>query len=279
MPMRSKPLADLLGSLPPDQGFALIPNRKLYELYAWMLHCRLLAERMPALAHEDGFAPTGDAVGFEAARVACALDLGSADTLAPGPHALMPCFVKGLPMASLHGLLKSSQTRVPWARYKIVSPALSLEEQLDRVLAAAAANRSTKSRKVAVAFCGDYAAARTSLRKAMARAGKEKLPVLFVCRNAVDGEDAAAVAARCGLPGIAADLSDAVAIYRVATESLAHARRGNGATLIECRPWPLVAEAADPLLLMEQALKRRGIFSAKLKAQTAAVFKRQFAVR
>jgi TPP-dependent pyruvate/acetoin dehydrogenase alpha subunit len=279
MPMRSKPLTDLLRTLPPDEGFALISNRKLFEIFATMLHCRLLVEQLPALVHEGGFAPTGDAPGFEAERIACTIDLLGADTLAPGAQALAPCIVKGLPMASLHALARSAATRTPWSRYRLIAPALPLEEQLERALNAAAVNKAEKKKKIAVALCGDYATAKPALRKAMARAGKQKLPVLFVCRNTVDGEDAAASATRYGLPGIAADLNDAVALYRVATESIAHARRGNGATLIECRPWPLADTPADPIALIEQALIRRRIFSARLKAQTAALFKRQFAVR
>lgn len=279
MPMRPQPLAALLSSLPPDEGFALIPNRKLFMIYAAMLHSRLLAKRLPALVRATGFAPIGDRIGFEAMCVASTIDLTAADTLAPGEHALAPCYGKGLPMADLHALAKSAAARVAWSRYRLVAPSLPLEEQLERALNAAAVNKAQQKKKIAVALCGDYATAKPALRKAMARASKEKLPVIFVCSNAVDGEDAAAAATRHGFPGIAADLQDAVAIYRVATESIAHARRGNGATLIECRPWPLADLPADPLTVIEQALTRRRLFSAKLRTQTAAVFKRQFAVR
>lgn len=279
MPMRPQPLAALLCSLPPDQGFALIPNRKLFAIYAAMLHSRLLVERLPALLREGGLAPFGDVAGFEAMRVASTIDLTSADTLAPGEHALVPCYGKGLPGTTLHALAKSAAARVAWSRYRLIAPTFSLEEQLERALNAAAVNKAAKKKKIAVALCGDYAAAKPALRKAMARAGQQKLPVIFVCSNTADGEDAAATAARHGLPGIAADLHDAVAIYRVATESIAHARRGNGATLIECRPWPLADLPADPLAVIEQALTRRRLFSARLRAQTAAIFKRQFAVR
>ncbi len=112
----------------------------------------------------------------------------------------------------------------------------------------------------------------------MAQAGKNKLPVLFFCYTATDGEEIAATTTRHGFPGIVVESHDPVAVYRVVTESVAHARRGNGPTLIECRPWPVGGASADPLERMEQALIRRGIFSAQLRRQTVAAFKRLLSV-
>jgi TPP-dependent pyruvate/acetoin dehydrogenase alpha subunit len=276
----AKPIAALARALPPDQGFALIPNRKLYEIYAAMLHCRLLGERLQRPATKrSSFGPIAGSIGNEAVIAAAAIDLDRADTLAPGPGALVPCFVKGLPLASIRALLSPAKARIPWARYRIVPPALPLAAQIEHALDAAQANKTAKNGKTAVAFCGDTATSAELLQQAMARAGKKKLPILFVCHTAADGDEIAATALGHGLPGIVVEAHDAVAVYRVVTESMAHARRGNGPTLIECRPWPLADAPADPLALMEQALSRRGIFTARLKSQTAAVFKQAFAVR
>ena len=273
-----KPITDLALSLPADKGFALIPNRRLYEIYALMLHSRLLSERLPSLARNGGF-PLADTLGQEAPMVAATIDLTRGDTLAPGARDLAPCFLKGLPLASIRALVAGGKPRIVWSRYGIVPPTLELEAQLEETLAAAAAHRAAKDGKIAVAFCGDSAANPALLRKALRRAGKEKLPILFVCSTAVDGEEIANLADHYGFPGIVAEAHDAVAVYRVVTESMAHARRGNGATLIECRPWPLADAVADPLEKMKVALKRRGIFTARLKTQTAAAFKRLLAVR
>ncbi|MDR3725259.1 MAG: thiamine pyrophosphate-dependent enzyme [Terracidiphilus sp.] len=274
-----KPIADLALSLPADKGFALIPNRRLYELYALMLHSRLLAERLPSLARNGSFGPLADTCGQEAPIVAATIDLTRGDTLAPGAGALVPCYLKGLPLASIRALIAGGKSRIVWSRFGLVSPTLALEAQLEQALAAAAAHRAAKSGKIAVAFCGDSAANPALLRKALRRAGKEKLPILFVCSTATEDEEIAGLADRYGFPGIVAEAHDAVAVYRVVTESMAHARRGNGATLIECRPWPLADAIADPLEKMEAALKRRGIFTARFKTQTAAAFKRLLAVR
>jgi TPP-dependent pyruvate/acetoin dehydrogenase alpha subunit len=274
-----KSIADLAFSLPADKGFALIPNRRLYELYALMLHSRLLAERLPDLARHGGFAPTAGTHGQEAPIVAATIDLSRGDTLAPGESALVPCYLKGVPLASIRTLAAGGKPRIAWSRYGVVPPTLGFETQLEQALAAAASHCAAKNGKIAVAFCGDMAANLALLRKAMRRAGKEKLPILFVCSTAADGEEIAGLADHYGFPGIAAEAHDALAVYRVVTESMAHARRGNGATLIECRPWSLADAVADPLEKMEAALKRRGIFTARLRTQTAAAFKRLLTVR
>jgi len=73
---------------------------------------------------------------------------------------------------------------------------------------------------------------------------------------------ASALAHRCGVPGIAVDANDAVAIYRVAQESIARARAGGGAALIECVPFAVQGAkvpAGDALLSMEGYLLHRGI--------------------
>lgn len=272
----TKSIAALARALPADQGFALIPNRKLYELYAIMVHCRILSERLLRSRQADVWPETR---GLEAALVAATLDLDRDDTLAPGAGSLASCFVKGLPLASVRALLSAARARISWERYKILSPALPFETQLEAALQAAEAHRAAKNKKMAVVFCADSAAHLPLLKKAFARAGKEKLPILFLVFAEEEKDSITELANRAGFPGIVADEHDAVAVYRVVTESAAHARRGNGATLIECRPWPLTEATSDPIAKMEEALKRRGIFSRQLKTQTAALFKRALSVR
>jgi TPP-dependent pyruvate/acetoin dehydrogenase alpha subunit len=76
-----------------------------------------------------------------------------------------------------------------------------------------------------------------------------------------------------GFPAIAVDGNDVVAVYRVATESIAHARRGNGPTLIECMVER--SKSHDPIRKMEAYLMRRGLFSKGMKVEIADRFTRQ----
>lgn len=86
-------------------------------------------------------------------------------------------------------------------------------------------------------------------RKVLAFTEEQLLPVLFVVLPATQrrGADAkatrpgamSAVAQRNGIPGMAVDADDAVALYRVAQEAIARARVGGGAALMECVPFLL----------------------------------------
>jgi TPP-dependent pyruvate/acetoin dehydrogenase alpha subunit len=108
------------------------------------------------------------------------------------------------------------------------------------------------------------------------------LPILFVCQNSLPTkpgslkrqtrvEEIAAQA--CGFPAIPVDGGDVMAVYRVATEAIAHARKGNGPTLIECRAER--SKAHDPILKMEAYLTRKCLFSEKLKLEVATSFTKE----
>ncbi|MGA3136616.1 MAG: thiamine pyrophosphate-dependent enzyme [Terracidiphilus sp.] len=94
-------------------------------------------------------------------------------------------------------------------------------------------------------------------------------------------------------PAITVDGNDIVAVYRVASEAIAHARKGNGPTLIECQTGrsdghseigsgkfrdPAEVErwkAGDPILKMEKYLIRKGLFSEEFKKQIAGEFSKE----
>ena len=108
--------------------------------------------------------------------------------------------------------------------------------------------------------------------------------------------DIAQKAQAYGFPGITVDGNDVVAVYRVASEAIAHARKGNGPTLIECKTYrwyghseidpakyrdPEEVErwkANDPILNMEKYLMRKGLFSEEYKQKVAAEFSKELGV-
>jgi TPP-dependent pyruvate/acetoin dehydrogenase alpha subunit len=68
---------------------------------------------------------------------------------------------------------------------------------------------------------------------------------------------------RWGVPGIPVDAGDAVALYRVAQESLGRTRGGDGPVLIECVDYRAEGKAktatADPLVSMKEFLLTRKV--------------------
>lgn len=100
--------------------------------------------------------------------------------------------------------------------------------------------------QVSVTFFGDGASNEGSFHESLNLASALKLPVIFVCENNQYGEftpsiktmnikDIADRAKGYGIPGIIADGTDALAMYDVAVEAVARARRGQGPTLIEAK--------------------------------------------
>ena len=93
--------------------------------------------------------------------------------------------------------------------------------------------------------------------------------------------------------GITVDGNDVVAVYRVAQEAIARARRGQGPTLIECKTYrwyghseidpakyrdPEEVErwkAKDPIANMEKYLTGKGLFSAEWKQEIVDGFNKE----
>jgi pyruvate dehydrogenase E1 component alpha subunit len=113
--------------------------------------------------------------------------------------------------------------------------------------AALAAKRLEKDR-VTVCFFGEGAANEGAVHEAMNMAAIWDLPVLYVCENNLYAAstpvsvtfkivDIADRAAAYGLPGVVVDGNDVEAVYEVAGEAVARARRREGPTLIEAKTY------------------------------------------
>ena len=222
-------------------GFSILSNEKLLQLYRTMLECRALGELAPVAS---SFA------GREAVVVGAARDLLPTDSLAAAPGDLFAGYLRNRTLGQpLEGLF--SGTAQP-----------SMAAQLKRALSAAAGGKKSGSGRIAAAFAtGDLSGAIWS--KAVARADGEGLPILFICQAPHNSQSGR-------IPVIPVDGHDAVAVYRVATEAITHARKGNGATIIEC-----IFDAggeAYALRRMEEYLTRKSLFRAAWKRKIAAEF-------
>src|SRR6185437_900121 len=210
------------------RGFSLISDEKFRQLYAALLQCEMLDQRLRAV---QGYQPW---TGREAASAAVSACLRRGDSITPTP--------RGLLAHSLHsGALALSS--VP------LSPA----KQLAAANQQAAHHKRENKGNVTAVFTP--AAAPSAMSKIFAAAASRSLPVLYILEGATPPEEACH-----GIPVIRVDASDTVALYRVAYESITRAREGGGPTILECAAWPADPEPADPLQKLEQYLTAKKLF-------------------
>src|SRR5438445_10544910 len=105
-----------------------------------------------------------------------------------------------------------------------------------------------RSKNVAVAFFGDGGVNNGAFHEGVNMAAIWRLPVLFVCENnqfatevpfayAAGNPNVAERGAAYGLPAVAVDGNDVLATHKAAGEAIDQARKGGGATLLECRTY------------------------------------------
>ena len=233
----------------------MISPEKLHALYATMVKCRLALETV-------GLSKRGTGCG-EAAYAAAAADLGRGDTLhATSQHALAR-LARGAAFArTVVELERATRART------------GAETQLAAACEAAQSHKRAKKGRVAMVFAGDAEARAGAWKKALTLAARRGLPMLFVSlRSAgeapvfLDSETVPVEAMAFGVPLITVDGNDAVAVYRVAYESLARARQLSNPTLIDC-----VCDGADGIAAMEAWLGTRGLLTpAKKRSIRASV--------
>jgi 2-oxoisovalerate dehydrogenase E1 component len=121
---------------------------------------------------------------------------------------------------------------------------------------------SAKFRKtdgVAVSFFGDGATNHAAFHEAINFAGVRRAPAVFVCENNLYATatalsavtlnpEIATRAAAYGIPGVAVDGNDVVAVFQAARDAVERARRGDGPTLIEAKTYRTVGHhEGDPV--------------------------------
>ena len=124
---------------------------------------------------------------------------------------------------------------------------------------AAISAKHRKTGDVAVAFFGDGATNHSAFHESLNFAGFMRAPVIFVCENNLYATatalsdvtlnpEIATRAAAYGIPGVAVDGNDVVAMWRAMKTASERARRGEGPTLIEAKTYRTVGHhEGDPV--------------------------------
>jgi TPP-dependent pyruvate/acetoin dehydrogenase alpha subunit len=288
-PMKKREVKPGVAITPPGDGeFSLIPHNKLLELYAAMLKCRMIADAISK--GKKSARRKRSALISEAVTVGVTIDLQAGDAISPTAFDLTPCAFRGIALKTLLRWWANPSARVPRviSHANVISPAASTTARLEAALRMAAHFRSTNSGSVVVFFTGpdtlrskpafSPTLSRERLRSFLLRAAAGRLPILFVRQGNPDGDDFLPISEQCGVPGMVVDCDDVVAVYRIASETLAHARRGNGPTLIDSKPWQLndrgrkTRKLRDSIGKMELYLSEKGLAYKSIKKRIGKEF-------
>lgn len=236
-----------------------IKKGDLLSLYREMVNIRRTEEQL-ARSYQSGNIPGAchTYVGQEAVAVGVCAHLRPDDVVFSTHRGHGHALAKGVPprevMAELFGRATGC-SRGRGGSMHLFSPEVGLMGTTGivgpNILQATGAGYSFKLRKtdqVSVGFFGDGAVSNGAFHEGVNLAGIWDLPVIYVCENnlyatevpfetATRNTDVAERARSYGIPGIAVDGNDVLAVYEAAEAAVARARAGKGPTLIEGRTY------------------------------------------
>jgi TPP-dependent pyruvate/acetoin dehydrogenase alpha subunit len=259
----------------------LVPHKKLRQMFVAMTEMRVLDEHISRLQRK--VRPEKrliSAHGQEACRVSTAIDLEAGDLVSDSQAGVAMEVVAGTKAGSLLAQVAELTAQKKDAKTPAKHPAgerqmpwiADAEERLMMALGAALSFRTLRRTNVVVAYVYRSEVSNGVWKQSLELAAKFELPVIFVVlpeprtgkKSRKDIRELSAKAREHGVPGIPVDASDAVALYRVAQESIGRIRGGGGAVLIEGVAWHSGKDkdaVADPIVLMRKALIDRKVAS------------------
>jgi TPP-dependent pyruvate/acetoin dehydrogenase alpha subunit len=277
-------MGEMAGSLAGESP--LVPNRTMQRIYEGMVQSRMLGDWQQV---QRGKSKAPATFGQEACRASVLIGMGEGDLVSDHAGFRASALLLGGELGEIAAGADQKVTAYAGVPGLLPSPK-DVGERLHLACGAALALRRLKLAGVVVVFA-EAAEVKPSLwREILRLAAEEELAMLFVALASGKGSKAAKLheafvlsdrATAHGVPGIPVDAADAIALYRVAQESIGRARAGGGPALMECiSPLalrPLIKKQAggfeaDPVAWMGEMLLRRGVCGEDWIAEVAPAF-------
>lgn len=232
-----------------------ISEEQLLQMYQNMVLSRTLDERGMMLQRQGRIGFYVPALGQEAIPTGTVAALTNKDWLFPSYREPGVFLYRGAPLfemiCNLFGnkgdVCKGRQmpNHYSFADLRLFSISSPIATQVIQAVGAAMASRIKKEKDVAVTYFGDGGTSENDFHTGLTFAGSFKAPVIFICTNnqyaisvpvhkQCGAKRLADKAAGYGMPGVAVDGNDVLAVYKAMTEAVDRARKGEGPTLIEC---------------------------------------------
>ena len=236
-----------------------ISQAELLQLYRVMLIIRRTEEQL-AKSHQAGLipGPCHTYVGQEAVATGVCAALRTDDVIFSTHRGHGHALAKGVSPRALIAELFGRATGVSRGRggsMHLFAPEVGLMgttgivgPNILQASGAAYTFKLLKTSRVAVSFFGDGAVSNGAFHEGINLAAAFQLPAIFVCENnlyatevafsyATRNPDVASRGPAYGLPAVAVDGNDVLAVNAAAREAVERARAGGGPTLIECRTY------------------------------------------
>lgn len=262
----------------------LVPNKKLRQMFVAMTEARCLDEHIAMLQRKGKIRLQLDSIrGQEACRVSIVIDLKSDDMVIDSQVGVTTELILGADAGSLLKNLAArgsigkaqgsgSEKQLPWIE--------DVEDRLRIAMGAALAFKTLKRTNLVVAYVRPREAA-GSVKRVLTLAAKLDLPMIFVVLPERDSKskNISRKTRALGVPGIPVDASDAVALYRVAQESIGRTRGGDGPVVIECIRYRLKGKQSvrvlDPIAQMEEFMLARKVEDRAWMDQVSKAFRKR----
>lgn len=231
-------------------------DRLLLRIYRVALITRLVDERLWMLSRQGRSSFVLTARGHEVAQVASTApmrpghdtawpyyrDMGVALAMGVTPYEIFLGAMGRAEDPHTGGRQLTMHLSSPERKLGSISSAIAAH--LPHAVGAAYAAWVQGTDSVALCWFGEGATSEGATHEAMNLASIHRLPVVFICENnglaisvplslQMAVESVAQRAAAYAMPGVSVDGTDALAVWRVATEAVRRARSGEGPTLIE----------------------------------------------
>ena len=247
----------------------LISHARMRAMFRALVETRLLSERAAKTRNAVHLLPRR----FEACWVGPIIDLKPGDLTSLPRATWLADHIRAVgarPTANAASLPEARKALKAFAAEKATQPIIA---PIDRMLCSvgmAQALKSVAAQTVVTTYVGSADLTAAEWKHFLSVAALGELPLIVVATPAAKPVDVSAVVKRMGtntIPVVPVDAADAIALYRVAQETLVRARADGGVAIIEC-----IDCGSDPITILGTQLIQKKICTERWVAAVEPAF-------